>query len=77
MHNPLVNDDDADDPYVSTMLSREHKNHSNKTCDVQQFGILTSVDSDEPVKPPVKLRNSKLCSISSLTVMEYSSDRQV
>ena len=29
------------------------------TCDFQQCGILTCVDSDEPVKPPVKLRNSK------------------
>ena len=29
------------------------------TCDFQQCGILTSVDSDEPVQPPVKLRNSK------------------
>ena len=29
------------------------------TCDFQQCGILTSVDPDEPVLPPVKLRNSK------------------
>ena len=29
------------------------------TCDFQQCGILTSVDSDEPVQPPLKLRNSK------------------
>ena len=28
-------------------------------CDFQQFGILTSVDSDELVHPPLKLRNSK------------------
>ena len=27
--------------------------------------ILTSVDSDEPVQPPFKLRNSKCCSASS------------
>ena len=27
--------------------------------DFQQCGILTSVDSDEPLLPPVKLRNSK------------------
>ena len=40
----------------------------------QQFDILTSVDSDEPLQPPVKLRNSKLCSVSSLTIIEYSSD---
>ena len=26
------------------------------TCDFQQCGILTSVDSDEPVLPPFKLR---------------------
>ena len=25
-------------------------------CDFQQCGILTSVDSDEPVQPPFKLR---------------------
>ena len=29
------------------------------TCDFQQFDILTSVDSDEPIQPPVKLRNVK------------------
>ena len=29
------------------------------TCDFQQCGILTSVDSDVPVQPPLKLRNSK------------------
>ena len=29
------------------------------TCDFQQCGILTSVDSDEPVQPPFKLRSSK------------------
>ena len=26
------------------------------TCDFQQCGILTSVDSDEPVQPPFKLK---------------------
>ena len=30
-----------------------------KTCDFQQCGILTSVDSDEPVQPPFRLRNLK------------------
>ena len=28
------------------------------TYDIQQCGILTSVDSGEPVQPPFKLRNS-------------------
>ena len=28
----------------------------------QQCGILTSVDSDEPLQPHIKLRNSKWCS---------------
>ena len=44
--------------------------------DFQQLDILTSVDSDKPVQPPVKLRNSKQCSVSSSTVIEYSSDKQ-
>ena len=44
--------------------------------DFQQCSILTCVDSDEPVQPPFKLRNSKWCSVSSLTVIEYSSDKQ-
>ena len=35
------------------------------TCDFQHCGILTSVDSDEPVQPPSKLRNSKWSLISS------------
>ena len=46
------------------------------TCDFQQCGISTSVDSDEPVQPPFKLRNSKWYSVSSLTLIEYSSDWQ-
>ena len=45
-------------------------------CDFQQCGILTSVDSDEHVKPPFKLRTSKRCLVSSLTLKEYSSDKQ-
>ena len=44
------------------------------TRDFQQCGILTNVDSDEPVQPPFKPRNYKLCSVSSLTIIEYSSD---
>ena len=40
------------------------------TCDFQQCGILTSVDSGEPVQPTFKLRKSKLCSDSSLTIIE-------
>ena len=45
-----------------------------KSYQNQQFDILTSVDSDEPVQSPFKLRNSKWCSVSSLTLIEYSSD---
>ena len=33
--------------------------------------ILTSVDSDKPLQPPFKLRNSKWCSVSSFTILEY------
>ena len=46
------------------------------TWDFQQCGIFTSVDSDEPVQPPFNHRNSKCCSVSSLTLLEYSSDQQ-
>ena len=35
-----------------------------------------NIDSDEPVQPPFKLRNSKCYSVSSLTVIECSSDWQ-
>ena len=44
------------------------------TCDFQQCGILRNVDSDEPVQSSFKLRRSQLCSVSSLTVLEYPSD---
>ena len=44
--------------------------------DFQQFEILTNVDSDEPLHPSFNLRNSKWCSVSSLTIIEYSSDQQ-
>ena len=40
----------------------------------QQCGILTSVDSDTPLQPSVKLRNSKCWSASSLTDLENSCD---
>ena len=48
------------------------------TCDFQYCGILTSGDSDEPVQPLFRLRNSKWCSahVSSLTAIEYLSDWQ-
>ena len=52
----------------------KQKNIGAATCDFQQCGIFTSVDSDEPVKAPVKLTNSKCCSVSSLTGIEYSRD---
>ena len=44
------------------------------TCDFQQYGILTSVESDEPVQSAFKPTNSKRCSVSSLTLIEYSRD---
>ena len=40
------------------------------TCDFQQCGVFTCVDSDEPPQPPFKLRNSKWCSVSSVRVIE-------
>ena len=46
------------------------------TCDFKQCGILTWIDTDEPVQPTFKLRNSKWYSVSSLIFIEHSSDLQ-
>ena len=46
----------------------------SRDSDFQQFDILTSVDSEEPVQPPFKVRNSKWRTVSSLIFIEYSSD---
>ena len=46
------------------------------TCGFQQYGILTRLNSDQPVQPPFKLSKSKWCLAKSLTVVEYSSDKQ-
>ena len=42
------------------------------TCNFQQCGILTCVDSDQPVPPLFKFRDSKRYSVSSLTFIVYS-----
>ena len=44
------------------------------THDFQQCGILRSVDSEEPLRLSVELRNFKLYSVGGLAVMEQSSD---
>ena len=44
------------------------------TRDFYQCDILASVDLDESVQPPFKLRISKYCMVSSLALIEYSSD---
>ena len=46
------------------------------TCDFQKCGILTRVDSEEPVQSPVQLRHSKCCSVSSWIIIKYSSEQQ-
>ena len=52
------------------------QNNVENETHFQQCGILTLVDSDKPVQPPFKLRDSKCCSISRLTVHENLSDQQ-
>ena len=54
-------------------LTRDHMSHDMW---FPTMWHLTCVDSDKPVQPPVKLRNSKCCLVSSLTVIDYSSDKQ-
>ena len=49
---------------ISNRYEPQHEISNNLTC----------VDSDEPVQPPFKHRNSKWCSVSSLTLIEYSRD---
>ena len=44
------------------------------THDFLQCGIFRCVDSNEPVQSPFKLRNPNWCSVSSLTLIEYSSN---
>ena len=41
--------------------------NSEAICDFQQYGILSCVDSEEPVQPLFKHRNSKLCSDSNFS----------
>ena len=61
---------------VETVFFEYQQHMSRETRDFQQCDILTSVDSDEPVQPPLKVRSSKRCSVSSLTLIKYSSDKQ-
>ena len=61
--------------WIRWFFSSEYQQqHWAAACDFQPYGISTSVESEEPVQPPFKLRNSKWCSVSSLTVKEYLSD---
>ena len=60
----------------SNQPERNRKYVWASACDFQQCGILTCVDSDEPGQPPFKLRSSKWCLVSSLTLIEYPSDLQ-
>ena len=53
-----------------------HDSNNEPWRDFQQCGILPSEDSDGSVQILFKLRNSKWCSVSSLTLIEYSSDKQ-
>ena len=48
--------------YIDKNLSENDQGIKKKraaTCDFQQCGILTSIDSDQPMQAPFKLRNSK------------------
>ena len=49
---------------------RYEPRHVISNSDFQQCSILTSLNSDEPVQPPFKLRNSKIIDVES--VAEHS-----
>ena len=58
-------------------LSVKFKNISKNMSQCMRFLTMWHfdiVDSDKPLQPPCMLRKSELCSVSSLTIMEYSSD---
>ena len=56
---------------------QKKKYNSATECDFQQCGILTWIDSDVPVQPPFKLRNSNYwSSVSGSIFTEYSSNWQ-
>ena len=61
---------------LDTLSTSLWKNNWIATCDLQQCDMLTRVDTDEPVQSSFKLRNSKWCSVSSLTFIDYSSEKQ-
>ena len=61
---------------VTDCAKRPGINKWASAWDFQQCGILTCVDSDEPVQPPCKLRNLKRFSVSIFTLVGYSSDKQ-
>ena len=54
-------------PFETKLFEPRHEIANN-------LPFLTSVDWDEPLQPPFKLRYSKWCSVSSLTIIEYSSN---
>ena len=45
--------------YSTLIIKVKMKHILAVTCDFQKCGILTCIDSDEPVQPPFKLRNSR------------------
>ena len=61
--------------YIRILMHSFIENKWASARDFHQCSILTSVDSDEPLQPPFKPRKSKWCSVSSLTIIEYSSDQ--
>ena len=63
-------------PYFMCTSSKAKLHKWAVIWDFQQCGILICVDSNRPVQPPFKLRYSKWCSFSSLTVIEYLSYKQ-
>ena len=63
--------------YVSpeeALIPMTERSNWAMACDFQQYGILTCVDLDEPLQPPFKLKTPRWCSVSWLTIKEYSSD---
>ena len=49
----------------SKLISEAIMSHDMYILSLDMCGILTSVDTDEPLQPPFKLRISNWCSVST------------
>ena len=60
--------------HEALLLSVKYKRHMSRGMRFPTMWHFDKCRLIKPVQPPLKLSNSKWCSVSSLTIIEYSSD---